>query len=335
MRSRHVPRLGRKARLCENAGSGEIFLLYPERGLLLNSSAAAVLRLCDGARNVGEIARILSRQSEGADGRVDGALLEADVSSFLDSLAAAAWARELDLPLTINVVMHRDNLSRTAAIIALAEKLGADRLELANAQYLGWALANRDLLLPDRAALETARDLATAARTRLKGKMEILFVLPDYHAGQPRACMDGWAQRFLIVNPYGLALPCQAAASLPDPAFANVRDGSLSDIWLHSEGFTAFRGEAWMSPTCRTCDRRNVDFGGCRCQAFHLTGDTSATDPACSKSPDHHLVQHARAQAERPRFNPESPDPAYRISNDTVPDPVYRRFPVFKMKSEK
>ncbi len=184
-----------------------------------------------------------------------------------------------------------------ADVIALAESLAADRLELANTQYLGWALLNRRALLPTRAQLDGARALARAARDRLRGKMEVLFVFPDYYTEFPKACMDGWGRRFIILSPDGLALPCHLAHTLPGLAFENVKERSLADIWHHSAGFNAYRGEAWMSEPCRSCDRRTLDFGGCRCQAYHLTGAAAATDPACSLSPDHGLVEAARAEA--------------------------------------
>ncbi len=243
-------------------------------------------------------------------------------------LAAAAWARAMGIPLTVNVVMHRENLGRIAAIITMAERLGADRLELANAQYLGWALANRDLLLPDRASLDRARATAAEARLRFQGRMEILFVQPDYHTDRPRACMDGWGRRYLIVNPYGQALPCQAAASLPNPVFENVRQRGLKAIWELSQGFNAFRGEAWMSPTCRGCEFRAVDHGGCRCQAFQLTGDAAATDPACSKSPHHHLIQSSRARADLLAKSESAGAPARSGQGGaSSPAPIYRTFP--------
>jgi pyrroloquinoline quinone biosynthesis protein E len=215
-------------------------------------------------------------------------------------LAVAAEARALGLPLTLNVVLHRRNIGRVAAFVDLAERLGADRLELANTQYLGWALANRDVLLPSRAALAEARAVAEAARERLRGKLEILFVRPDYHADRPRACMDGWARRYVVVTPDGTALPCHQARSITSLRFESVRDRPLAAIWNDSPAFRAFRGEDWMPAPCRTCDERARDFGGCRCQAFALLGDAAATDPACALSPRHELVREARARAEQP-----------------------------------
>jgi pyrroloquinoline quinone biosynthesis protein E len=209
----------------------------------------------------------------------------------------AGWVKALGLPLTLNTVLHRQNLERVPEVIALAEEIGADRLELANTQYLGWALLNRAALLPSREQLERARAVAAEARARLRGRMEILFVTPDYYADTPKACMDGWARRFLLVSPEGLALPCHAAHTLPGLAFENVRSRDLAWIWHDSPGFNAFRGEDWMPEPCRSCDRRLVDFGGCRCQAYHLIGDAAATDPACRLAPRHDVVEAARAEA--------------------------------------
>jgi len=224
----------------------------------------------------------------------------AGVRAFDRKLQVARWVKELGFPLTLNVVLHRQNLDRVAEVIALAESLGADRLELANTQYLGWALVNRRSLLPTRAQLDAAREVARAARRRLQGRMEVLFVTPDYYAEVPKACMDGWGRRFLVVAPDGLVLPCHAAHTLPGLTFDSARSRSLADIWRDSAAFGAFRGEAWMPEPCRSCDRRAIDFGGCRCQAFHLTGDARATDPACSLAPAHHLIEAARADAAEP-----------------------------------
>ena len=220
--------------------------------------------------------------------------------SFERKLEVARWVKALGLPLTVNVVLHRENLDHIAEVIALAESLAADRLELANTQYLGWALANRRMLLPTREQLDAAREVAREARRRLRGRMEVLFVTPDYYTDLPKACMDGWGRRFLVVTPDGLVLPCHAAHTLPGLSFDNARERPLAEIWQHSAGFQAFRGEAWMPEPCRSCERRTLDFGGCRCQAYHLTGDATATDPACSLAPAHALIEAARAQAQAP-----------------------------------
>jgi PqqA peptide cyclase len=235
----------------------------------------------------------------------------AGLKSFERKLQVARWVKELGLPLTLNTVLHRENLDRIGEVIALAESLAADRLELANTQYLGWALQNRAALLPTPDQLERARAIARAARTRLQGRMEVLFVTPDYYADFPKACMDGWGRRFIVVAPDGLVLPCHAAHTLPGLVFDNARDKPLADIWRGSAGFGAFRGEAWMPEPCRSCDRRSVDFGGCRCQAYHLTGNAAATDPVCPLAPDHHLVTDAREAARAPGSVPL----AYRVAN--------------------
>jgi pyrroloquinoline quinone biosynthesis protein E len=210
---------------------------------------------------------------------------------------AARWVRELELPLTLNVVLHRENIAQVPELVALAERLGAERLELANTQYLGWALHNRAALLPARAQIEQARAHAQAARERLAGTMEILFVLPDYYAGRPRACMSGWARRYIVISPDGVVLPCHQARSIPDLQFDRVGDRPLAEIWRDSPALAAFRGEGFMREPCKSCERRSIDFGGCRCQAFALTGDAAATDPACELSPRHELIEVARATA--------------------------------------
>ena len=214
-------------------------------------------------------------------------------------LAVARWTHALRIPLTLNIVLHRQNIEEVRDIIALAEVLHAERLELANTQYLGWALMNRHALLPTQEQLQQARLIAHAARERLLGRMEILFVTPDYYTGVPRACMDGWGRRHLVVSPDGLVLPCHLAHTLPGLTFERAGTRRLLDIWEQSEGFNRFRGEAWMVDTCRSCVYRTVDFGGCRCQAFHLTGHLEAVDPVCRWSPDHHLIETARGLAEK------------------------------------
>jgi len=227
----------------------------------------------------------------------------------------ARLVKELGLPLTLNVVLHRENLDRVPEIIALAESLQADRLELANTQYLGWALVNRRALLPTREQLDRARDVARAARQRLLGRMEVLFVVPDYYAEFPKSCMDGWGRRFIVISPDGLALPCHAAHTLPGLTFGRVQDHSLDEIWHHSEAFNAYRGLAWMPEPCRSCDKRTADFGGCRCQAYHLTGSAAATDPACSLAPDNGLIEAARREA----LAPSRGELEYRSARSSAP----------------
>ena len=206
---------------------------------------------------------------------------------------AAQLVREVGLPLTVNAVVHRQNLERLAAIVELAVALGADRLEIAHVQYYGWALRNRAALLPSRAQLDAATAFVEDARARLKGVLAIDYVVPDYHAHRPKACMGGWGRRFMNVTPSGKVLPCHAAETLPGLRFPNVGEADLTTIWQRSEAFERFRGTAWMAEPCRSCERREFDWGGCRCQAFALVGDAAATDPVCGLSPDHALVAQA------------------------------------------
>jgi len=249
------------------------------------------------------------------DPRPEVAARVAGVEAHAAKLEVAGWVRALGLPLTLNVVLHRENLDQIDEIVALAERLGVERLELANTQYLGWALVNREALLPTGAALAQARAAAARAQERLRGKMEILFVLPDYQADRPRACMDGWARRFIVVAPDGTMLPCHQAHTITSLSFDSVTAKSVGEIWSDSPAFNAYRGEGWMPEPCRSCDRRTIDFGGCRCQAFALAGDAALTDPACSLSPQHDIVTMARARAES------------AAARDGF---VYRRVPVVK-----
>ncbi len=202
-----------------------------------------------------------------------------------EKLAAARLIRELGWPLTINVVLHRTNVARIPQLVALAEELDADRLELANVQFYGWANRNRDVLLPSVAELREAADCVAEARTRLAGRLRIDYVLPDALADRPKPCMEGWGRRYLTVNPQGDVLPCPTATCIESLRFDNVRHHPLGWIWRESPAFTHFRGTAWMPEPCRSCDWRHTDFGGCRCQAALLTGDAANTDPACSLSP--------------------------------------------------
>ena len=224
-------------------------------------------------------------------------------NAFTKKHAAAARIREAGLPLTLNFVIHRANCARVPEMIAFAEAEGAQRLEIAHVQYYGWGLRNRAALLPTRAQLDTSTEVVEAARLRLRNKMVIDYVVPDYHASRPKACMGGWAQRFINISPAGKALPCHAAETLPGFNFPSVTTHSLAQIW-ESEAFTRYRGTDWMPEPCRGCDRREIDWGGCRCQAFALTGDAGVTDPACELSVDHGLMAAAVGESaeEAPAF---------------------------------
>jgi PqqA peptide cyclase len=213
-------------------------------------------------------------------------------------LHVAQWIKRLGLPLTLNVVLHRYNLDEIPTLLAFAEDVAADRIELAHTQYLGWALHNRTALLPSLDQIERARGLIESAKARLRGRMEVVFVPTDYYSGYPRSCMGGWGRSFLVITPDGTALPCHLANTLPGLRFETVRQRPLRELWLDSEAFNRFRGEEWMSGPCHECHRRTIDFGGCRCQAFHLTGDAAATDPACALSPHHGLIKQVRQSAE-------------------------------------
>ena len=198
---------------------------------------------------------------------------------------------------TVNLVVHRQNLDHLEEMIAFIEQLQPERIEIAHTQYYGWALANRAALMPTRAQVEKAVEVVAAAEKRLAGRIRIDSVVPDYYAKYPKACMGGWGQRLMLIDPAGKALPCHAAGVIPGLEFENVRERTLEWIWQESESFRRFRGEEWMPQPCRSCDRRSEDFGGCRCQALLLTGDANATDPACTLAPAHYIVEAALLEA--------------------------------------
>src|SRR5262249_4157934 len=206
---------------------------------------------------------------------------------------AALRVRAAGLPLTLNAVVHRQNLERLPQMIEHALAMGAGRLEVAHVQYYGWALANRQALLPTRQQLDQATAIVEAARQDLRGRLVIDYVVPDYHAALPKACMGGWARRFINISPSGKALPCHAAETLPGFDSPSVREMSLAAIWQDSEAFNRFRGTGWMEEPCRSCERREIDWGGCRCQAFALTGSLTATDPVCKFAPDRRALEAA------------------------------------------
>ena len=200
-------------------------------------------------------------------------------------LRVLEWLKSRRVALTLNFVIHRRNIDQLAEMLALGETSSASRIEFANVQYYGWAFANRENLLPTREQLDRSVELLKRAEERLRGKIHIEFVVPDYYAKYPKACMGGWGRKMMLVAPNGDALPCHAARIIPGLHFDNVKERSLGEIWQQSEAFEKFRWEEWMPDPCRSCDRRTRDFGGCRCQAFLLTGDASATDPVCTLAP--------------------------------------------------
>lgn len=222
-----------------------------------------------------------------------------------------------DWPMVMNCVLHRHNLPHVGQIIEMALDLGAEYLELANVQYYGWAWVNRDHLMPTRAQLQEAEAVVQGWRERIGKQCRLLFVVPDYFEERPKACMNGWGSVFLSIAPDGLAMPCHNARDLPGLQLPNVRKQPIADIWQRSQAFNAYRGQDWMQEPCRSCDERYKDFGGCRCQAFMVTGDAAATDPVCSKSPQHEkIVEFVRRAPERrqsiPIIHRSDPQPCAR-----------------------
>ena len=211
--------------------------------------------------------------------------------AFARKRALAAHVVHLKLPLTVNAVIHRANIERVGDLVELALALGAGRVEIAHVQYYGWALENRAALMPTAEQVKRAVGEVEALRERHRGRIVIDAVVPDYHARYPKPCVGGWGRRSLNVTPAGRVLPCHAAETIPGLEFWSVRDHSLADIWASSPAFRAFRGTDWMQEPCASCPRRHEDFGGCRCQAFALTGDARATDPVCHLSPRHAIVE--------------------------------------------
>ncbi len=223
----------------------------------------------------------------------------AGTASYRDKLAAYRYTKELGFPLTVNAVLHRKNLHQVEALIRLAESLGAERIELANTQFYGWAFHNRNALMPTKAQLDDAWQVVQRERARLGTRLEIVWVLPDYHERYPKPCMGGWGRAYMTVSPGGEVWPCHAAGRIATLEFANVRERPLEWIWYESEAFNRFRGDAWMPEPCRSCPRKTVDFGGCRCQAFLVAGDAGVTDPVCSLSPERRLIDSELAVVEQ------------------------------------
>jgi PqqA peptide cyclase len=233
-------------------------------------------------------------------------------------LVVARLVRAAGLPLTINAVVHRQNLDQLEAMVGLALELGAHRLEVAHVQYYGWALRNRAALMPTREQLEAATEIVERSRCELRGRLAIDYVIPDYWAKRPKPCMGGWGSTIFNVTPQGKVMPCHAAASIPSLEFASVRDHSLRWIWQESPAFQRFRGTDWLPDPCRSCALKEVDFGGCRCQAMALAGDAAATDPACELSPLHAaMFDVARAESAAP-----PPEFVYRRPRREAPAPL-------------
>ena len=283
-----------------------------------------LVQLCEGARDAGLYSSLITAgtlftrdraqalKSAGLD-HVQVSIQSPDAQdndriagnvSFDKKIAAAHVAKELDFPLTINCVLHRQNLDRIEELLDLALDLGAQRLELANTQYYGWAVANQEALMPSPEQLRRGEEAVRRFRERVGPKVHVLWVLPDFYEELPKPCMGGWGRTAMVITPNGDVLPCQAASTIPGLEFANVREHPLEWIWSESDAFARFRGTDWMQEPCRTCPlgRQEVDWGGCRCQALRLTGDAAAADPVCRFSADHDRVVAAREPAQRHEF---------------------------------
>lgn len=222
----------------------------------------------------------------------------------------AALIKQYDYPMVMNVVLHRHNLPHIDKIIEMALSLEAEYVELANTQYYGWAMKNREHLIPSHQQLIEAEAIVNQYREKIGKTCKLLFVVPDYFENRPKACMNGWGSVFLGVGADGAALPCHNAREIPGLDIPNVRDHSMREIWYDSKAFNFFRGFEWMQEPCRSCDEKSKDFGGCRCQALMLAGDASKTDPVCSKSPDHGVIEkiiHMAGQTEK------KPDPVFPL----------------------
>ncbi len=224
--------------------------------------------------------------------------LIAGTESFEHKKQVARWVKQHGYPMVLCVVLHRANIEQMPEILAMAEELGADYLELANTQYYGWAHVNRNALLPTKQQFEKAEAIAQAFKEKVAGKMKIYYVVPDFYEDRPKACMNGWGTTFLTIAPDGVALPCHSARLLPGLDCPNVKDFSIEQIWRESKAFNFFRGFDWMREPCLSCEEKTKDFGGCRCQAYLLTGDMYNTDPVCSKSPKHGVMHEAIQQAQ-------------------------------------
>lgn len=235
---------------------------------------------------------------------------------YARKLQVAQWIGEIGFPLTLNAVLHRRNLHQLPRAIEMAQEMGARRIEVATVQFHGWALKNRDGLMPTREQAQTASRIVAEARAALKGRLVIDYVPADYHDDFPKRCMGGWGTTGLNVTPDGHVLPCHAAQTIPHLKFDRVQEKSLDDIWYNGSAFEAYRGTDWMQEPCKSCDRKLIDFGGCRCQAMAIVGDASATDPVCVKSPHHGALQ-SQADAHASQTDAEL---IYRVSPGQKPE---------------
>jgi pyrroloquinoline quinone biosynthesis protein E len=284
--------------LCANARDAGLYSSLITAGTLFTRERAVALKAA-GLDHV----QISIQSPDAADNdRIAGN------RSFAKKLAAARLAIDLGFPLTLNCVLHRQNLDRLPELLELALDLGAQRLELANTQYYGWAVANQAALLPTRAQLRRGEEAVQRFRERVGPALDVLWVLPDFYEEFPKPCMGGWGRTALVVAPNGDVLPCQAAATIPGLEFANVREHPLEWIWHESDAFARFRGTSWMQEPCRSCPlgRQEVDWGGCRCQALRFTGDPAAADPVCELSPHHDRIRWARESPRTDRWRPRA-----------------------------
>lgn len=225
-----------------------------------------------------------------------------DTNTFALKKKVAAMIKGYGYPMVLNVVIHRYNIEHIGEILEMAEALGANYVELANTQYYGWSLLNRAQLMPTREQLERAEEITNKFRQQVGNKMRVFFVVPDYYADRPKKCMNGWGEVFMIITADGTVLPCHSARVLPGLEFPSVRDHNLEWIWYESPAFNKYRGNAWMKEPCRTCPEREKDLGGCRCQAYLLTGDAEGADPVCALAPTHHVILEALEQAKNPQI---------------------------------
>jgi PqqA peptide cyclase len=280
--------------LCEAACEAGLYSSLITAGTLFDPDRAQALK----AAGLDHVQISLQSPNAAENDRIAGN------RSFEKKIAAARLARNLDFPLTINCVLHRQNLDRIEELLELTLDLGAQRLELANTQYYGWAVLNQEALLPTWDQLRRGEEAVRRFRERVGPRVDVLWVLPDLYEDLPKPCMGGWGRTAIVVSPDGAVLPCQAASTIPDLTFANVREHDLDWIWNESEAFTRFRGTDWMQEPCRSCPlgRQEEDWGGCRCQALRLTGDPAATDPVCRLSPHHQQVVSVRESAQTDEF---------------------------------